>query len=120
VAHILREKIEGFMHHLPLIKCFSSEALTDEDWNDIKMAIKLEEAFEKEDLTIDKMITLDLHRYIEDIEEITMKAEKKLQLNKKLKSMKEEMKQFIISIFDYKGKTFVINNYDDINAKLDD
>jgi hypothetical protein len=34
--------------------------------------------------------------------------------------MKEEMKLFVISLFDYKGKTMVINNYDDINAKLDD
>ena len=49
-----------------------------------------------------------------------MKAEKKLSLSKKLKSMREEMKVFTISLFDYKGKTSVINNYDDINAKLDD
>lgn len=79
------------MHHLPLIKCFSSEAIGDEDWNEIKLAIK-HDTFEKDDLTVEKMVNLDLHRYIEDIEEITMKAEKKLQLNKKLKSMKEEMK----------------------------
>ena len=47
-----------------------------------------------------------------------MRAEKKLSLSKKLKAMKEEMKQFTVSYIDYKGKTQVINNYDDINAKL--
>jgi hypothetical protein len=76
--------------------------------------------FEKDDLTVDKMVKLELHNYLEEIEEITMKAEKKLSLAKKLKMMKEEMKLFVISLFDYKGKTMVINNYDDINAKLDD
>lgn len=119
MAQVLREKIEGFMHHLPLIKCFTSEAITEEDWNEIKVAIK-QETFEKDEVTVEKMVNLGLHKFIEEIEEITMKAEKKLSLNKKLKQMKEEMKQFTISYIDYKGKTQVINNYDDINAKLDD
>jgi hypothetical protein len=66
------------------------------------------------------MVKLNLHKFLEEIEEITMKAEKKLSLSKKLKTMKEEMKIFTISLLDYKGKTSVINNYDDINAKLDD
>jgi len=66
------------------------------------------------------MVKLNLHEFLEEIEEITMNAEKKMQLAKKLKAMKDEMKVFTISLFDYKGKTFVINNYDDINAKLDD
>ena len=41
-------------------------------------------------------------------------------LSRNLKIMKEEMKAFSISTFDYKKITFVINNYDDISAKLDD
>ena len=61
-----------------------------------------------------------MHKHIEEIEEITMKAEKKFSLNKKLKGMKEEMKLFVLTLFPYKGKTFVLKGYDDINAKLDD
>jgi len=34
--------------------------------------------------------------------------------------MKAEMKEFKLSLFPYKGKTFVLKAYDDINAKLDD
>ena len=34
--------------------------------------------------------------------------------------MKADMKDFKIVLFSYKGKTFVIKNYDDINATLDD
>jgi len=51
---------------------------------------------------------------------VTSRAEKKYQLNKKLQKMKADMKDFKIVLFSYKGKTFVIKNYDDINATLDD
>ena len=44
-----------------------------------------------------------------------MRAEKKYSLAKKLKVMKEEM-----TLFPYKGKTFVLKAYDEVNAKLDD
>jgi len=40
------------------------------------------------------MIKNDLNKYIEEIEETTMKAEKKFNLAKKYKQMREEMKQF--------------------------
>jgi dynein heavy chain len=49
-----------------------------------------------------------------------MKAEKKFSLAKKLKQMKEEMKLFTLTLFPYKGKTFVLKAYDEVNAKLDD
>lgn len=35
VAQDLRMKIEKFMEHLPLIKCFTSEAIMDEDWKEV-------------------------------------------------------------------------------------
>lgn len=79
------------MQHLPLIKCISSEAITDEDWKEIQEAVG-KGNIEREELTVQKMTEMDLHKYIEEIEEITMKAEKKFQLAKKLKVMKEEMK----------------------------
>jgi hypothetical protein len=66
------------------------------------------------------MKTSEFHKYIEEIGEITMKAEKKFSLAKKLKQMKEEMKQFTLTLFPYKGKTYVLKAYDEVNAKLDD
>ena len=81
------------MEHLPLIKCLTSEAITDEDWREIKEVVNIEN-FERDEITLESVIKHDLHKYIEDIEEVTMKAEKKFNLNKKLKAMKEEMKHF--------------------------
>lgn len=79
------------MENLPLIKCFSSEAITDEDWKEIQDVVKIPN-LEREEVTVDKMNRFELNKYIEEIEEITMRAEKKFSLFKKLKLMKEEMK----------------------------
>ena len=49
-----------------------------------------------------------------------MKAEKKYSLAQKLKAMKDDMKKFELKQADYKGITFLIKGYDDINAQLDD
>lgn len=54
-----------------------------------------------------------------EIEEITNRAEKKYMLSKKLKLMKEEMKEFKLTTVVYKD-TFVLRDYDLVNAKLDD
>jgi hypothetical protein len=108
------------MEHLPLIKCFTSEAILEEDWKEIQEVVKTPAPIDREDLTVEKMKALELNKYIEEIEEITMKAEKKFNLNKKLKLMKEEMKVFLLTPFPYKGKTYVLKAYDDVNAKLDD
>lgn len=102
-----------------MIKCLSSEAITEEDWKEIQESVK-QGNLEREDVTVEKMKTMEFHKYIEEIEEITMKAEKKFSLAKKLKLMKEEMKLFTLTLFPYKGKTFVLKAYDDVNAKLDD
>ena len=53
-------------------------------------------------------------------EEITSKAEKKFSLAQKLKLYKDEMKKFELELNDYKGITYLIKGYDEINAKLDD
>ena len=71
-------------------------------------------------MTVEKMNKFELNKFQEEIEEITLKAEKKFSLAKRLKSMKEEMKQFTLTLFPYKGKTYVLKAYDEVNAKLDD
>lgn len=81
------------MENLPIIKCLTSEAILDEDWREIQEVTKVPN-LDRDELTVEKIKSLDLNRYLEEIEEITMKAEKKWNLNKKLKQMREEMKAF--------------------------
>jgi dynein heavy chain len=119
VALQLRKNIEEFMEFVPLIKCVCSEAMTEEDWREIQEVTK-QPGLEREDVTVEKIKQFEFKKYFEEIDEITMRAEKKFSLAKKLKLMKEEMKLFTLTLFPYKGKTFVLKAYDEVNAKLDD
>lgn len=119
VAVEVRGRLEAFREHLPLIKCITSEAITEEDWNEIKNLVKRDD-LERDTITVVNFSDFKLHEFTTEIDEITSRAEKKFQLAKKLQKMKLEMKDFNISLHPYKAKTFVIKNYDDINSVLDD
>lgn len=66
------------------------------------------------------MIELDFGKYINEIEEIVTKAEKKFSLRNRLKEMIAEMKEFQLEIFPHKSGTYVLKGYDDIYTVLDD
>lgn len=119
VAVIIKGKLEKFREYLPLIKCITSEAIGGEDWDEIKLACG-NDSMDRDQITVLSFAELNLQAYFEQIDEITSRAEKKFQLQKKLKVMRDEMKAFTMTIFPYKAKTYVIRAYDEVNAKLDD
>ena len=71
-------------------------------------------------ITVSNFEEKGLTAKLQDIEEITQRAEKKFLLAKKLKVMKEEMKEFKLTTVTYKDVTFVLKAYDEVNQKLDD
>lgn len=92
VAQELKKIISEFSLNLPLIKCFTSEAIGDDDWAEIKERTGIN--VERDDIKVSMFAELELQKYVEDIEEITMRAEKKHSLGIKLAQMKAEMKVF--------------------------
>jgi hypothetical protein len=76
--------------------------------------------FEREEIRVKQFKEHDLYQFTEEIEEIAMRAEKKFSLAQKLKQMKDEMKNYQLQQADYKGITFLIRGFDEVNAKLDD
>lgn len=113
-----KKKVDEFSLNLALMKCVMSEALHDEDWNEIKKAIENPE-LDPQTITVSKFAEQNISGKLIEIEEITNRAEKKFQLSKKLKAMKDEMKEFKLTNVPYKD-TFVLKAYDEVNAKLDD
>ena len=111
--------VDEFSLNLPLMKCVMSEALHDEDWNEIKKAIENPE-LDPQTITVTKFAETKIAGRLNDIEDITNRAEKKFQLSKKLKVMKDEMKEFKLTTLPYKDITHVLKAYDEVNAKLDD
>jgi hypothetical protein len=71
--------LEAFREHLPLIKCITSEAVSDEDWNEIKNLVGRDD-LERESITVTGFAEFKLHDFVVDIEEILSRAEKKHQL----------------------------------------
>ena len=114
-----KKKVDEFSLNLPLMKCVMSEALLEEDWNEIKKAIDNLD-LDPQQITVKKFSSEKLADKVIDIEEITNRAEKKFLLGKKLKLMKEEMKEFKLTTVPYKTETYVLKAYDEVNAKLDD
>jgi len=101
------------------MKCIMSEALHDEDWHEIKKVIENLE-LDQQTITVQKFAEQGIAGKLNDIEEITNRAEKKFQLSKKLKLMKDEMKEFKLTTVRFKEDTWVLKAYEDVNAKLDD
>ena len=118
-AQKLRERIDDFRKHMPLIKAMKSEAIMDDDWNSIKHIVG-QENLEKDDLILEKMIADDFNSHLEEIEEVVMKAEKKLSLRNKLKQLRDEIKEVKIELFEHKSGTHVLKGYVDIFTVLDD
>lgn len=114
-----KKKVDEFSKNLPMMKCLMSEALHDEDWTEIKKAIENPE-LDPQLISVAKFGEQKISNKLIEIEEITTRADKKFQLSKKLKAMKEEMKEFKLTTVSYKETTFVLKAYDEVNSKLDD
>jgi len=95
VAQQLKAQIEEFSKNLPLITCFTSEAINDEDWKEIQEIVPIPN-FDRDEMKVQQFIDYDIYHCIEQVQEITMKAEKKFSLAQKLKGMKDEMKVFTL------------------------
>lgn len=74
----------------------------------------------EESITLKQLLDMGAMEHIEDIEITCHKAEKKYQLGESLKKMKEEMKETKLTTFEYKGITYVLKAYDEVNAIVDE
>jgi hypothetical protein len=63
VAIEVRNRLTDFSQHLPLIKCITSDAITDEDWGDIKTLVGRDD-LERETITVLGFAEFKLHDFI--------------------------------------------------------
>lgn len=126
MAREVRKKVDGFAQYLPLIRCFLEESIREEDWQQIQKIVEPvippEVPFDREEISVQEYIVeFNLNQFVGEIEDVTMRAEKKFGLRKKLQEYRTEMKEFKIEQKLYKtGDTYILQNFDDIMAKLDE
>jgi hypothetical protein len=89
---VVRGKLQEFCGDLPMIKNITSEAMGVEDWQAIKELIGKTD-FEREQVTVKMFNEENLKQYMVEIDEVVFRAEKKHQLYRKLKKLREEMKE---------------------------
>ena len=71
-----KKKVDDFSFNLPLMKCVMSEALHEEDWNEIKKVIDKPD-LDQQTITVELFEKYGMINKINEIEEITNRAEKK-------------------------------------------
>jgi chaperonin cofactor prefoldin len=78
---------------------------------------------DRDQITVEKFNDYKLHDHLQVIEEIASSAQRKANLNKKLKDMKDELKEFKLQHSTYPRVnpfTFVLKEYDEVITKLED
>eukprot|EP01022_Parablepharisma_sp_SALTPOND_P028312 TRINITY_DN70784_c2_g1_i1.p1 TRINITY_DN70784_c2_g1~~TRINITY_DN70784_c2_g1_i1.p1 ORF type:complete len:4393 (-),score=612.94 TRINITY_DN70784_c2_g1_i1:3426-16604(-) len=121
VALQLKSVVTDFTQHLDLIKYLRSEAMREEEWIEISKVTPLDLKYNDEALTLSGLIKKGAENYMEEIKEIWDRAERKLELEKNLKKMKEEMNKKKLEVTRYEeAGTYLISNYEFILEAIDE
>ncbi|GBG29641.1 Dynein heavy chain 7, axonemal [Hondaea fermentalgiana] len=119
IAGRLRQDSDAFKSYMPLIRALASPALRERHWNALGELIQ--EEISPNDLTLQRLIDLNIMDRMEEVETITVKAEKEFALEKNIEAMAAEWNGIDFSTMEYKNTgTFVIKGTDDVIALLDD
>eukprot|EP00667_Euglena_gracilis_P000033 EG_transcript_33 len=118
VAVSVREKLELFKPHIPLIAALRNPGLRDRHWKRISaltgQSIKLEES-----TTFNNFLAAGLQLHLAAIQEISEYASKEYRLEKQLEKMQGEWRSVQFELAPY-GNTHMLKSVDDIQQLLDD
>lgn len=117
----LREETTEFRKNMPVIQSLASKALKQRHWTELGELLTGKAIELEEELTLQMLLDLDAASHIEEIQAITIAAEKQYTLENNLKSMQKEWMTIEFEVKAYKEtKTFVVGGIDDIVTLLDD
>ncbi|XP_045470082.1 dynein axonemal heavy chain 7 [Harmonia axyridis] len=116
----VREQIEEFKEHMPIIQTLGNPGMKARHWELISEIVGFPIIVD-EDLSLEKIIDYGLDEYVEKFETISESATKENNLEKALSKMVVEWKDQEFVILPYKDTgTFVLSAVDDIQVLLDD
>ncbi|CAG9863347.1 unnamed protein product [Phyllotreta striolata] len=120
LATNVRERIETFKEHMPIIQTLGNPGMKERHWEQISEIVGFPIVVTDE-LTLERIIEYGLNEYIEKFEAISEAATKENNLEKSLKKMFEEWEDIIFTVMVYKDTgTYVVSAVDDIQVMLDD
>ncbi|VEN46856.1 unnamed protein product [Callosobruchus maculatus] len=120
LAATVRERIEEFKEHMPIIQTLGNPGMKERHWEKVSeivgFPIKLDD-----DLTLEKIIDFGLDEYVEKFEAISEAATKENNLEKNLSKMIFEWQDMEFTVLLYRDTgTYILSAVDDIQVLLDD
>ncbi|KAK9727723.1 Dynein heavy chain, N-terminal region 2 [Popillia japonica] len=116
----VREQIEEFKEHMPIIQTLGNPGMKDRHWEKVSEIVGFPIKVDSE-LTLAKIIDYGLDDYIEKFESISEAATKENNLEKNLNKMIAEWADQEFSVLIYKDTgTYILSAIDEIQVLLDD
>ncbi|KAJ3222668.1 Dynein heavy chain 3, axonemal [Clydaea vesicula] len=120
VAESVKNKLDKFKLHLPLITILRNPGLRDRHWSLMENVVG-QSILPDENSSLTKILDLNLTQYIQNFEAISDAASKEFSLQKTIQRMKDEWENLVFSVVDYKESgTKILSSVDELQALLDD
>ena len=136
ICESLKQKVDEFSVHLPLVTALRTEGMKDRHWEQIseKIGIQLKSPFDDDSFTLGRILEQGVAEHLEAIESVTEVAAKEFQLEAWLKEMKVEWQppatdkngkqtgefsQFVCPDYRDSG-TYTLSALDEVMQQLDD
>ncbi|CAH1117610.1 unnamed protein product [Phaedon cochleariae] len=120
LATTVREQIEEFKEHMPIIQTLGNPGMKDRHWEKVSEIVGFPIKVDA-DLTLEKIIDYGLDDYIDKFETISEAATKENNLEKNLNKMINEWQDIEFCVLVYRDTgTYILSAVDDIQVLLDD
>ncbi|XP_043287698.1 dynein axonemal heavy chain 7 isoform X2 [Venturia canescens] len=120
LAGIVREKMEDFKVHMPVIMTLGNQGMKPRHWEEISKIVGFPIKVDPE-MTLGKILDMKVDDYVEKFEVVSEAATKESSLEKNMEKMQKDWLNVTFTVNPYKDTgTFVIASVDDIQLMLDD
>lgn len=112
--------INRFRQTLPLITNLRSEAMRPRHWEQLQDEIQQQFDPNADDFTLEKVISLGLHRHNEAISTLATVARREMTIENDLANITQIWQNQLLDLVDYKGKYTKVRSLEEINDYLAD
>ena len=120
VADMMKNRIDKFKVHIPLLQVICNPGLKDRHWEQMSNLVGLVLPHD-ESASLNNLIELGLAKYVDKLDEIGGSASKEYSLEKAMTKMKDEWNEMLFTFVKYRDTSaYILSAVDDIQLLLDD